>query len=78
MFTAFGGPNENIYSVLSAHDYFSERMKKHVNKNIVYEEEIIKAYINLGMPLRCLPSGSHLKITFGLINSVIRTNSWKT
>lgn len=66
VFTAFGGPNENIYSVLSAHDYFSERMKKHVNKNIiVYEEEIIKAYINLGMPLRCLPSGSHLKITFG-------------
>ncbi|XP_010811254.2 serine protease FAM111B isoform X2 [Bos taurus] len=66
VFTAFGGPNENIYSVLSADDHFSERMKKHVNKNIiVYEEETIKAYINLGMPLRCLPSGSHLKITFG-------------
>ncbi|XP_043770191.1 serine protease FAM111B isoform X1 [Cervus elaphus] len=66
VFTAFGGPGENIYSVLSAHDHFSERMEKHVNKNIiVYEEKVIDAYINLGMPLRCLPSGSHLKITFG-------------
>ncbi|XP_040115375.1 serine protease FAM111B [Oryx dammah] len=66
VFTAFGGPNENIYSVLSAHDHFSERMRKHVYENIiVYEEKTIQAHINLGMPLRCLPSGSHLKITFG-------------
>ncbi|XDB57423.1 hypothetical protein ABFV05_011039 [Capra hircus] len=66
VFTAFGGPNENIYSVLSAHDHFSERMKKHVNENIiVYEEKTIQAHVNLGMPLRCLPSGSHLKIAFG-------------
>lgn len=66
VFTAFGGPNENICSVLSAHDHFSERMKKHVYENIiVYEEKTIQAHINLGMPLRCLPSGSHLKITFG-------------
>ncbi|XP_055280164.1 serine protease FAM111B isoform X3 [Moschus berezovskii] len=66
VFTAYGGPNESIYSVLSARDHFTERMEKHVNENIiVYEEKTIQGYVNLGMPLRCLPSGSHLKITFG-------------
>lgn len=39
VFTAFGGPNENICSVLSAHDHFSERMKKHVYENIIAWEE---------------------------------------
>ncbi|XP_023988870.1 serine protease FAM111B [Physeter macrocephalus] len=63
-FTACGELNENIYSVLSANDHFSEWMENHFKKNIiVYEEKTIKGYVNLGMPLRCLPRDSHLKIT---------------
>ncbi|XP_014648347.1 PREDICTED: protein FAM111B [Ceratotherium simum simum] len=66
VFTTYGELNENIYSALNANDNFSERMKNHLNKNIiVYEEKTIEGYINLGMPLKCLPRGSHFKITFG-------------
>ncbi|XP_007196556.2 serine protease FAM111B isoform X1 [Balaenoptera acutorostrata] len=66
VFTAYGELNENIYSVLSAHDHFSGWMENHFKKNIiVYEEKTIEGYVNLGMPLRCLPRGSHFKITFG-------------
>lgn len=66
VFTAYGVPNENIYSTLRADDNFSERMEDHVHKNIiVYEEKTIHGYLNLGMPLKCLPGGSHLQITVG-------------
>nr|XP_003826419.3 serine protease FAM111B isoform X1 [Pan paniscus] len=66
VFTAYGKPSESIYSALSANDYFSERIKNQFNKNIiVYEEKTIDGHINLGMPLKCLPSDSHFKITFG-------------
>ncbi|XP_027627226.1 protein FAM111B [Tupaia chinensis] len=62
--TAYGKPNDNIYSVLRANSSFCERMKNHLNKNIiVYEEKTIDGYINLGMPLKCLPRNSHFKIT---------------
>uniref|UniRef100_A0A2K6NLB4 FAM111 trypsin like peptidase B n=1 Tax=Rhinopithecus roxellana TaxID=61622 RepID=A0A2K6NLB4_RHIRO len=65
VFTAYGKPSESIYSALSANDYFSERMKNQFNKNIiVYEEKTIDGHINLGMPLKCLPSDSHFKIIF--------------
>nr|XP_019609615.1 PREDICTED: protein FAM111B [Rhinolophus sinicus] len=64
VFTAYGELNENIYSALRANEHFSERMKNHFNKIIMaYEEKTIQGYINLGMPLKCLPGGSHLKIT---------------
>nr|XP_039326924.1 serine protease FAM111B [Saimiri boliviensis boliviensis]XP_039326925.1 serine protease FAM111B [Saimiri boliviensis boliviensis] len=64
VFTAYGKPSESIDSALSANEHFSERMKNHCNKNIiVYEEKTIEGYINLGMPLKCLPIGSHFKIT---------------
>ncbi|XP_012499318.1 PREDICTED: protein FAM111B [Propithecus coquereli] len=66
VFTAYGEPNENIFSALEANDHFSERMKKHLNEDIiVYEEKEIEGYINLGMPLKCLPRDSHFSITFG-------------
>lgn len=66
MFTAHGKPNESVYSALTANDNFSERMENHLDKHIlVYEEKTIEGYINLGMPLKCLPTGSHFKITFG-------------
>ncbi|XP_059960344.1 serine protease FAM111B [Mesoplodon densirostris] len=66
VFTAYGELNENIYSVLSANEHFSEWMENHFKKNItVYEEKTIDGYVNLGMPLRCLPRGSHFKITSG-------------
>ncbi|XP_069326731.1 serine protease FAM111B [Eulemur rufifrons] len=66
VFTAYGEPNENIFSALRANDHFSERMENHLNEDIiVYEEKEIKGYINLGMPLKCLPRDSHFNITFG-------------
>ncbi|XP_066217435.1 serine protease FAM111B [Saccopteryx leptura] len=65
-FTGHGKPNESIYSALRANDIFRERMKNPYNKNIlVWEEKTIKGYINLGMPLKCLPAGSKLKISLG-------------
>ncbi|XP_008579603.1 PREDICTED: protein FAM111B [Galeopterus variegatus] len=65
-FTVYGEPDENIYSALRANENFSERREKHFNKNIiVYEEKTIRGYVNLGMPLKCLPRGSHFEITFG-------------
>ncbi|XP_057584046.1 serine protease FAM111B isoform X2 [Hippopotamus amphibius kiboko] len=66
VFTAYGGINDSIYSVLRDDDCFSGWKKNSFKKNIiVYEEKTIKGYVNLGMPLRCLPRGSHFKITFG-------------
>ncbi|KAK2502581.1 hypothetical protein MC885_005326 [Smutsia gigantea] len=65
-FTAYGKLNDSIYSALKANDSFSERMKKHLNKSIiVFEKEKIQGYINLGMPIKCLPTESHFNITFG-------------
>ncbi|XP_046927582.1 serine protease FAM111B isoform X2 [Lynx rufus] len=65
MFKAHGKPHESIYSALRANDNFSERMENHLNKHIlVFEEKTIEGYINLGMPLKCLPVGSHFKIKF--------------
>ncbi|KAM8812724.1 LOW QUALITY PROTEIN: serine protease FAM111B [Rhynchonycteris naso] len=64
--TGHGKPNESIYSALRANDIFRERMKNPYNKNIlVLEEKTIKGYINLGMPLKCLPTGSKLNISLG-------------
>ncbi|XP_025868622.1 serine protease FAM111B [Vulpes vulpes] len=66
VFTAHGKHTESIYSALKANDNFKERMQNHLNKNIlVYEEKTINGYVNLGMPLKCLPRDSHFKITFG-------------
>ncbi|XP_039100950.1 serine protease FAM111B [Hyaena hyaena] len=66
IFKAHGKPNESIDSALRANNNFSERMKNHLDKHIlVYEEKTIGGYVNLGMPLKCLPTGSHFKITFG-------------
>ncbi|XP_032977275.1 serine protease FAM111B isoform X2 [Rhinolophus ferrumequinum] len=64
VFTAYGKLNENIYSALRANEHFSKRMNSCFNQIIVaYEEKKIQGYINLGMPLKCLPEGSHLQIT---------------
>ncbi|XP_012605323.1 serine protease FAM111B [Microcebus murinus] len=65
-FTAYGDPNENIFSALRANDHFSERMEDHLNEDIiVYGEKKIKGFINLGMPLKCLLGKSHFNISFG-------------
>ncbi|XP_036077500.1 protein FAM111B-like, partial [Rousettus aegyptiacus] len=61
---AYGELHENIRSALRANADFSTRMKDCFNKNIiVYEDKEIKGYVNLGMPLKCLPPGSHCTIT---------------
>lgn len=63
-FTARGELNDSIYSALRANDNFCKRTKNHFNKNIfVYGQEAIKGYINLGMPLKCLPKGSKLELS---------------
>ncbi|XP_058926434.1 serine protease FAM111B [Kogia breviceps] len=70
VFTAYGELNENINSVLSANEHFSKWMEKCFKKNIiVYEEKTIGGYVNLGMPLRCLPRDSHFNITSSQRNS---------
>ncbi|XP_064144096.1 serine protease FAM111B [Loxodonta africana] len=67
---AYGKPNESIFSALKANDTFKKRMENHSNKNIiVYGEKEIDGYINLGMPLKCLPRDSHFRVTFGERNS---------
>ncbi|KAM5317579.1 serine protease FAM111B isoform 1-T2 [Glossophaga mutica] len=66
VFTACGGLNESIYSALRANENVRKRMGNCFNKNIfVYGQEAIKGYINLGMPLKCLPKGSKLEISIG-------------
>ncbi|XP_022362695.1 protein FAM111B [Enhydra lutris kenyoni] len=66
VFTAHGKPTENIYSALRANGNFSQRMEKHLNKNIfVFEKNTIGGYVNLGMPLKCLPENAHFNITPG-------------
>ncbi|XP_032706776.1 protein FAM111B, partial [Lontra canadensis] len=66
VFTAHGKLTENIYSALRANGNFSKRMEKHLNKNIfVYEKNTIRGYVNLGMPLKCLPENAHFNITPG-------------
>ncbi|XP_045870249.1 serine protease FAM111B [Meles meles] len=66
VFTAHGKLTENIYSALRANGNFSKRMEKHLNKNIfVYEKNTIGGYVNLGMPLKCLPENAHFNITPG-------------
>ncbi|XP_064432448.1 serine protease FAM111B isoform X2 [Mirounga angustirostris] len=66
VFTTHGKLTENIYSALRAKANFREKMENHFNKNIlVHEEKTIGGYVNLGMPLKCLPKDSHFKITFG-------------
>lgn len=65
VYTASGELNDNIYSALTASINLHERLKKHFNKNIfAYEEKTIGGYVNLGMPLKCLPPECHLKISF--------------
>lgn len=64
--TAYGELHENIYSALRANEDFSTRLQDRCNKNIiVYEEKTMKGYINLGMPLKCLPPDSHCTVTVG-------------
>lgn len=66
VFTACGELNENIDSALRANENVLKRMENCSNENIfVYGQEAIKGYINLGMPLKCLPEGSKLEISVG-------------
>ncbi|ELK23980.1 Protein FAM111B [Myotis davidii] len=61
VFTASGELNDNIYSALTANDDFCQRMGKNMDI-FVYEDKTIEGYVNLGMPLKCLPKDSHFTI----------------
>uniref|UniRef100_A0A8D1VXU4 Family with sequence similarity 111 member B n=1 Tax=Sus scrofa TaxID=9823 RepID=A0A8D1VXU4_PIG len=62
--TAHGGLNENIDSALKNNEHFRRHVQDPFKWNIMaYEETTIKGFVNLGMPLRCLPEKSHFKIT---------------
>lgn len=66
VFTACGKCNESIDSALRANENVLKRIENCVNENIfVYGQEAIEGYINLGMPLKCLPEGSKLEISIG-------------
>ncbi|XP_045710720.1 serine protease FAM111B-like [Phyllostomus hastatus] len=66
VFTACGELNESIDSALRANENVLKKIEKCSNKNIfVYGKEAIEGYINLGMPLKCLPEGSKLEISVG-------------
>lgn len=63
-FDASGERNASIYSALRSSDTFMDMMAKHHHKHIIpYENRKINSYVNLGMPLKCLPRGCHLQIT---------------
>lgn len=55
----------SLYEALNTLDLVKREIEKHPNKEmLVYGKEGIEGYINLGMPLRCFPQGSHVVITF--------------
>ncbi|XP_053515243.1 serine protease FAM111B [Artibeus jamaicensis] len=66
VFRACGQLNESIDSALRANENVLKRIENCLNKNIfAYGQEAIQGYINLGMPLKCLPEGSKLEISIG-------------
>ncbi|XP_028370862.2 protein FAM111B [Phyllostomus discolor] len=66
VFTACGKLNESIDSALRANENVLKRIENCSSKNIfAYGQEAIEGYINLGMPLKCLPEGSKLEISVG-------------
>ncbi|XP_023440630.1 serine protease FAM111A [Dasypus novemcinctus] len=56
---------DSLYTALNTLRAVKEEIKKHQDKEmLVNGVEGIQGYINLGMPLSCIPDKSHLVITF--------------
>ncbi|XP_038194639.1 serine protease FAM111A-like isoform X2 [Arvicola amphibius] len=55
----------SLYEALKILDFVKKEIEKHPGKEmLVCGKEGIEGHINLGMPLRCFPQGSHVIITF--------------
>nr|XP_048286491.1 serine protease FAM111A-like isoform X2 [Myodes glareolus] len=55
----------NLYEALKTLDLVKREIEKQPGKEMLAcGKEGIEGYINLGMPLRCFPQGSHVVITF--------------
>ncbi|XP_041517673.1 serine protease FAM111A-like isoform X1 [Microtus oregoni] len=62
--------SRSIYEALNTLDLVKREIEKQEGKEmLVCGKEGIEGYINLGMPLRCFPQGSHVVITFSQTES---------
>ncbi|XP_075829694.1 serine protease FAM111A-like [Microtus pennsylvanicus] len=66
----------SLYEALNSHDLVKREIEKQAGKEmLVCGKEGIEGYINLGMPLRCFPQGSHVVITFSKTESEEKENN---
>ncbi|KYO40750.1 protein FAM111A isoform B [Alligator mississippiensis] len=60
-----GQVHESIYSVLMAQEVICARVAKEKGKEMhLLGKKGVEGYVNLGMPLACLPKNSHFEIKF--------------
>ncbi|XP_012972664.1 serine protease FAM111A [Mesocricetus auratus] len=68
----------SLYEALSTLSAVKEEIETHQGKEmLVRGKEGIEGYINLGMPLCCLPEGSHVVITFSKSKSELEERSFE-
>lgn len=66
----------SLYEVLHKLDSLKREIEIQAGKEmLVCSIEGIEGYINLGMPLRCIPDGSHMVITFSKTESKEKENN---
>ncbi|XP_028740039.1 protein FAM111A-like [Peromyscus leucopus] len=66
----------SLYEALNTLDPVKREIERQPGKEmLVCGKEGIEGYINLGMPLRCFPEGSHVVITFSKTESEEKENS---
>ncbi|XP_075829717.1 serine protease FAM111A-like isoform X2 [Microtus pennsylvanicus] len=66
----------SLYEALNSHGLVKREIEKQAGKEmLVCGKEGTEGYINLGMPLRCFPQGSHVVITFSKTESEEKKNN---
>ncbi|CAO2584811.1 Serine protease FAM111A [Lemmus lemmus] len=67
---------DSLYAALKTLDLVKREIERQSGKELlVCGKEGIEGYINLGMPLRCFPQGSHVVITFSKTESEEKEDS---
>ncbi|XP_051821081.1 serine protease FAM111A-like [Antechinus flavipes] len=69
-YMVFGKPNDSVYKMIIKNEIVENELKKRPKEEMrvsideTREDGTFTIYLNLGMPLKCLPENSHLHITF--------------